>query len=56
MQYVVGLSCGVCMCVRAHGFYFLDPNISKTLGDRDLVAIDNQIGKGLWGIDWSRDR
>jgi len=33
-------SLAACVCVCAHGF--LDPNISKTLGDRDLLTVDNQ--------------
>jgi len=34
----------------------LEPDISKTAGDRDSVPKVPPIGNGLWGIEWSRNR
>jgi len=36
----------------------LEPDISKTAGDRDSVPISKVLptGNALWGIEWSCDR
>ena len=40
-------------------FRTLEPNISKTAGDKDSVTMEHlmwPIGNGIWWIEWSRDR